>query len=122
MLDQKFIEKMKEKLEKEKTYLEKDLRELASKDKIVPGDYDAHFPDYGRREDENALEVQEYDDIRALEHRLELRLQEVNNALKQIKENKYGKCAVCGEEIGKGRLEANPAATTCIKDEKRTKT
>jgi RNA polymerase-binding transcription factor DksA len=38
---------------------------------------------------------------------------EVNTALKQIEKGAYGTCVVCGAEIEKERLDANPAAQTC---------
>jgi|CXWL01.1.fsa_nt_gi DnaK suppressor protein len=45
---------------------------------------------------------------------LESRYREVNEALERIEKNEFGKCAVCDIEIPKDRLEANPAAKTCI--------
>jgi len=45
---------------------------------------------------------------------LEKRYREVNAALDRIEKGAYGKCEVCEKEIPKDRLEANPAATTCI--------
>ncbi|MDE2079336.1 MAG: TraR/DksA C4-type zinc finger protein [Patescibacteria group bacterium] len=44
---------------------------------------------------------------------LEGRLNMVTNALDKIKAGTYGTCEVCGEEIERDRLTANPAATTC---------
>ena len=45
---------------------------------------------------------------------LEKRYREVNAALDRIEKGAYGKCEVCEKEIPKDRLEANPAAPTCI--------
>lgn len=45
---------------------------------------------------------------------LEKRYREVNAALDRIEKGAYGTCEVCGKEIPKDRLEANPAANTCI--------
>jgi len=42
-------------------------------------------------------------------------LQEIDAALARIKAGEYGDCYECGEIIHPGRLEANPAATLCIK-------
>jgi RNA polymerase-binding transcription factor DksA len=39
---------------------------------------------------------------------------EVEVALARAREGTYGTCQSCGEPIGEGRLEARPAATTCI--------
>jgi RNA polymerase-binding protein DksA len=43
-------------------------------------------------------------------------LQEIDAALKRIEDGTYGKCEVCGKEIGEERLEANPWASLCIDD------
>lgn len=45
---------------------------------------------------------------------LERRYREVNEALERLDGDKFGICEVCGTEIPKDRLEANPAAKTCI--------
>jgi len=42
------------------------------------------------------------------------RLAEVERALLELDKNRYGICAVCGEPIAPGRLEAKPSARTCI--------
>ncbi len=42
------------------------------------------------------------------------RLTQINSALDRIKQNKFGKCLVCGKEIPEGRLEALPYAALCI--------
>jgi len=45
---------------------------------------------------------------------LERRYRDVNSALERIEKGNFGTCEVCGKEIPKDRLEANPAAKTCI--------
>lgn len=51
------------------------------------------------------------------------RLMGIENALKRISENRYGKCLMCGKPIPEARLRAIPSAVLCIdcksKDEKR---
>ena len=44
------------------------------------------------------------------------RLQAVLAALESIEDGTYGKCIVCGKEIDPRRLDADPAALTCIED------
>jgi DnaK suppressor protein len=41
-------------------------------------------------------------------------LAEVEAALRRIADGQYGVCAVCGERIAEGRLEARPWTTFCI--------
>ena len=45
---------------------------------------------------------------------LEKRHRDVVDALKKMDNEKYGLCEVCDEPIPADRLEANPAARTCI--------
>ncbi|KEZ75948.1 TraR/DksA family transcriptional regulator [Salinisphaera hydrothermalis] len=50
----------------------------------------------------------------ATERRRAIQLQRIEQALKRLDEGGYGECIVCGEWIGKGRLELDPAALKCI--------
>jgi len=121
-MEKKILNELKKKLEAEKVLLEKDLLKFADKDKKIPYDYDTRFPelDVAARpsaSDENATEIDNYGNLLAVEHALELRLQEVGEALEKIKKNdgSYGKCENCEGEIKIERLKANPAAKTCLK-------
>ena len=40
---------------------------------------------------------------------------EITAALRRLDEGRYGVCERCGEPIGEARLEARPAARTCIR-------
>jgi DnaK suppressor protein len=42
------------------------------------------------------------------------RLEQINAALQRIERGVYGICAKCGKEINSKRLEAEPAAMTCM--------
>lgn len=66
--------------------------------------------------DENSVadKLEEFETRNAVETELEDRLQEVKDALARIDEEKYGICKVCRKEIEEARLEANPAAETCM--------
>ena len=117
IMDKKTISELKKKLEQERNLLEKDLLKFADKDKKIPDDYDARFPDLGGRSsspDEDAKETETYENLLAVEYALELRLKEVNEALKRIKDNNYGNCEICKKDIQLDRLKANAAATTCM--------
>ncbi|WP_082221207.1 TraR/DksA family transcriptional regulator [Luteipulveratus halotolerans] len=41
-------------------------------------------------------------------------LDELDDALARVRTGRYGVCDVCGQDIGAGRLEARPTATTCV--------
>lgn len=45
---------------------------------------------------------------------LETRLHNITHALTKIGNGSYGVCEVCDEKIETARLEANPAARTCV--------
>jgi len=116
-MDKKILAEFKKRLEQERILLKEDLLKFADQDKKLPDDYDTKFPDLGERSsspDENAKEVETYENLLALEFALELRLKEVNEALKKIKNDNYGYCETCNKPIELGRLKANPAAKTCF--------
>ncbi|MDQ5883049.1 MAG: DksA C4-type protein [Patescibacteria group bacterium] len=121
-MEDKLLKELQKKLEAEKILLEKDLSKFADKDKKISYDYDTRFPelDVATRplaSDENAAEIESYANLLAIEHALELRLKEVEEALEKIKKNdgSYGKCEQCHKEIELERLKANPAAKICLK-------
>lgn len=121
-MEKKTLNELKKRLGAEKNLLEKDLLKFADKDKKIPYDYDTRFPELdvaGRSSapDENATEINNYGNLLAVEHALELRLQEVGEALEKIEKNDgdYEKCENCKGKIEIKRLKANPAAKICVK-------
>lgn len=117
-LDAAFIAKMKEELSARKAELVKELNIDAIK--VTEEDYDAKFPDYGEKEDENAAEVAAFEKNLSMEKTLEVSLFNVNKALKKIEEGKYGTCEKCGMPIDPKRLEAFSSATTCMECKKKS--
>lgn len=77
----------------------------------VPRDKDIWKPD----EEEVADKIDGYEINNAILNQLETRYNEIKQALERIANGKFGICEVCGEAIEKERLDANPAATTCLK-------
>lgn len=115
MLDKKLLDKMKNKLIEEKKRLEKELGGFTNQNVHNKDDYKAKFPNFGDETDENAKEVQEFEENLNMENTLEKELRDVNNALKRIEDGTYGVCYSCKQEIPEGRLEARPTASTCVK-------
>jgi DnaK suppressor protein len=56
----------------------------------------------------------EQGESRALASRLREQLDDVEAAIARLAEGTYGRCEVCGNEIGEDRLEAMPATRYCI--------
>lgn len=117
-MDAKFIEEMKQDLEKRRQELLKELNEDAVK--VAEHDYSAKFVDYGDKDDENAAEVATFEKNLSLEKTLEVSLYNVDRALKKIEEGKYGLCEKCDGPIKPERLKAFPSATSCMDCKKKS--
>lgn len=117
-MDEKTIKELKIKLEEEKKVLEEELKKIGPADSKLAGDFDASFPQFGEHtseQDENADEVEEYENILPVEHEMESHLKEINEALEKISSGKgYGICENCGKEIPLERLKVNPEAKNCV--------
>ena len=119
MMDKDLIKELKEKLEKEKTALEEELKKFASKDEKPKGDWDTKFPNWdsnaagGSAMETEADEVEEYERRLPVEHSLELKLTDISSALEKIGKGKYGVCEKCGKEMGEARLKTIPEARFC---------
>ncbi|MGB9743526.1 MAG: TraR/DksA family transcriptional regulator [Minisyncoccales bacterium] len=116
----KTIEKLKQRLEKEKKNIEEQLKQFADKDKNLKADWDTRFPLFNGRElgsaalEQAADEVEEYENLLPIEHNLELKLKDINEALEKIKKGTYGVCEKCGKKISLKRLEVIPETKTCL--------
>ncbi len=111
----------KSELEKELKILEGELKSIARVNPENKNDWEA-VPEKmdidGADMNEAADGIESYEGNVAILDKLEPRYNEVNDALKRIKDGTFGTCSVCGKPIEDKRLEANPAATTCIADMK----
>jgi len=112
--------KYKNKLEEELKILEKELQGLGiinpenSKDWETIGDAETNANDDHSDPNDNADDQEEFGERQAILNDLEIRHNNIKKALLKIEAKTYGKCEVCQKEIEEKRLEANPAATTCI--------
>lgn len=115
------VQELKEKLEKEKENIEKQLEKFATKDKKLRDDWDTRFPHFNGREaggaalEQAADEVEEYSTLLPIEYSLESRLKNISLALKKIERGKFGICEKCGGKIPDERLRTFPEAKTCVK-------
>ncbi len=118
-MDKKFLKEIKERLEKEKTAIEKELEGFAKKDPKLKGDWDSLFPQFDKGDlEEAADEVEEYSTRLPIEFSLELKLRDISLALEKIEKSRYGKCEKCGKLIPKDRLKIFPEARACNKCKK----
>lgn len=117
-MDKDLQKKLQEQLETEKKRLTKDLKFFAKKDSKLKGNWLTRFPFFGMNrshKDESAEEIEEYENLLPVEHTLELRLKDIEEALEKIKKSDYGKCNNCKKEIDLERLKVIPEAKLCLK-------
>jgi RNA polymerase-binding transcription factor DksA len=101
-------------LEAEKDSLEE---ELAEHGRPVKGDWQGSTGELtGEEADptDAADKIEELVTNVPLVEELEARRKEISAAFKKMDNGTYGLCDVCKSEIDIDRLEANPAASTCV--------
>lgn len=123
-MTKKTLEEFEKKLKEQKNILEGELSRFAEKDENLKGDWDTKYPHSnsgagGQALEDAADQVEEYSNLLAIEHNMELRVQDINLALDKIKKGKYGKCEKCGKDIDKERLAIYPEARFCVKCDKK---
>lgn len=113
-MESTFLKKMRQILEEKRAKIEAELKSFAHRKNKAAGDFDANYPEYGTKEDENASEVAEFSDNLSLEATLEGTLDDVKRALDRIDKGSYGKCKYCGKPIDERRLTARPESGSCV--------
>ena len=72
------------------------------------------FPSYGDKEEENAMEVEQFEGYLGLRKGARNLAKQIDKALKKMDKGNYEECDICKGVIEKGRLEAFPAAIICV--------
>jgi|SRR3989344_4054875 len=110
------INYFKDKLDKELALVEEELKGVGQRNPDIPADWEGKPADFGADSADNnetADKIEEYEENVAVVKELEMRYNDIKDALKKIMEGTYGFCEVSGEPIEVDRLEANQAARTC---------
>ena len=98
----------------ERARVEQRLADLAEDfDSTVAASLDSNADD--EHDPEGATIAFERSQVTSLSRQLRRRLAEVAAAEQRWTDGTYGACTVCGEPIAPARLEARPAAATCIR-------
>jgi DnaK suppressor protein len=110
------INTFKARLESEQSSLQEQLQTIARPSSENPDEWEAIQVDVEHESDPNdqASELDQYQENRAIVGVLNVRNKEVLGALTRIEDGSYGTCEVGGEAIEEERLEADPAARTCL--------
>ena len=82
-------------------------------DAVVAASRDTNADD--EHDPEGATIAFERSQVSALAAQAGEHLDEIRGALERVDAGTYGTCTACGEPIAPARLEARPAAATCIR-------
>ena len=111
-------EHFKEKLEAEKKKLETELSGVGRRNPSNPSDWEPTPPADSDGPEADPIDIADtsigFDTNASIVADLETRYNEVLSALSRIEDGSYGTCKGSGEPIEEARLEADPAAATCI--------
>lgn len=113
-------EEYKEKLSSELTLITEELRMIAHLNETT-GDWEAVPEAPAETSDDNvtADAAEDSAERQAMVSDLETRYRNISLAIKKFETGSYGVCELCQKEIEEARLDANPAARTCIEDRER---
>ncbi len=112
--EQSFIDSQKAKLQEDKDRLVKQLHGMTGDDEFNKDKVQVKWDEMGEKEEDNAVEVAQYQDSISLERDLEEQLERLDGALTRIEDGSYGICEVCGNPIEQQRLAAYPSAVRCM--------
>jgi RNA polymerase-binding transcription factor DksA len=107
----------KERLLEEKRLLERELETLGRINPDNASDWEPTAQELNidhAEIEERATEITDFEERSAVEVKLEDRLNTVIRAIGRIDAGTYGSCSACNNPIEERRLDANPAAETCI--------
>jgi DnaK suppressor protein len=116
-MNKKQIADFKYRLEKEKELLKRELASLGAQNPANPSDWMPAKPEgdeFGADRNDNADIIEDMQDDNASMNELEGRLNMVVAALERVEDGTYGICEVCKDPIEADRMNANPAASTCM--------
>ena len=107
---------LRARLEEEKARLEGELETVGRRNPANAADWEPVQKDTGPEADLNdrAEQLEQYNENTSILNELEIRYNEVRNALSRMDDGSYGTCRICGKEIEAERLEADPSADTCL--------
>lgn len=110
------IDHFRKRLEADKRTLEAEMGNIGRRNFSVPNDWEPVPSEIGMEADlaDQADVVMSREGNAAILADLEARYDTVLSALGRIDKKTYGVCEVCRKPIEEARLEADPAATTCI--------
>ena len=117
MVDKRTITKLEEKLKEEMATLGQELGDIGAENYMNPSDWHGTNGDLETGTADASILADRFEaktTNESIVNELEERYKHIQEALDRIKKGTYGVCEKCDTKIPTPRLEANPAATTCI--------
>ncbi len=117
MTDESTHADLKARLEQELATLELELTDIGHLNPANPTDWEGDRGNYDTGTADADVLADRFEEIttnEAVVNELETRFNAVKAALKRMEDGTYGTCTECGDTISSERLEANPAASTCV--------
>jgi DnaK suppressor protein len=111
-------------LEQEKALIQQELKNFSKEDRKQKGNWNTLFPyfdgEIGSANLEKAAEeVEDYEAKLPVEHTLEIKLRNIDLALKRLEKGKYGICEKCKKTISSKRLAIFPEVRFCMDCQKK---
>lgn len=113
-MDSNEAQQVKDKLLADKERIVKQLEEMTQEKSFNKDKVQTKWQDVGDKDEDNAIEVADFQDSISLERSLEENLEHIEKALSQIDKGTYGVCETCSNAIEADRLIALPQATRCM--------
>ncbi|MEX1061562.1 MAG: TraR/DksA C4-type zinc finger protein [Patescibacteria group bacterium] len=114
MLNTEFLTAIKDKLLEEEGNLSHELENLEKENPLLnPERTSSRIPEWEEESSQMEAANKTAESIKLLK----VRLKDTQAALAKLEAGTYGKCEVCGAEIDRARLEANPQAHFDIEHE-----
>lgn len=113
-MDTKTAAELKARLKDQQKKIEVQLESITKEKDFNKDKVQAKWQDLGDKDEDNALEVADFQDAVALERNLEVSLEKIQKALNRIAQGTYGTCERCSKPIEMERLQAYPEAARCL--------
>jgi|SRR3989344_2376755 len=116
-MDEQKKQQLKKQLLEERARLESQLASIATKNPAIKGDWTVlpkDVSDLSDSLDDKAQDVTKFEEQRAIEQSLELRLKDIDETLVKLDNNTYGICNNCSTAIAPKRLLATLAVNLCF--------
>jgi DnaK suppressor protein len=113
-MDKESMDEIKQKLLTDKENIISQLKSVTRETSFDKDKVQTKWQNLGSKDEDNAVEVADFQDNISLEKNLEISLEKIEKSLKRLEDGTYGQCEKCGQAIEEARLKAYPEASVCL--------